>query len=114
MRARHGAAPAMNTRGNTELLECVLLAREIQDGSLPMRRGCSEIARRIIAGRVDPNDACALLAEISASLRGPNELSVFEVLAHEQYGHEPLGFTAQSCAAQIIEEARRLVALGDG
>jgi hypothetical protein len=55
-----------------------------------------------------------LLAEISASLRGPNELSVFEVLAHEQYGHEPLGFTAQSCAAQIIEEARRLVALGDG
>ncbi len=106
----------MNTptnRGNTELLECVLLARQVQEQSLPLQ-GCGEIARRIIAGRVNPNDACALLAEVSESLNGPDELWPFELLAHEQYGHEHLGITAESCAAEIIKECHRLVSLGGG
>jgi hypothetical protein len=100
------------TRGNSELLGCVLLARQVQDGSLALHEGCSEIARRVIAGRVNPNDACTLLAEVSESLRGPKELSAFEILAHEQYGHEHLGFTAESCAEEILIECRRLVGEG--
>ena len=101
-------------RGNTELLECVLLARQVQDQSLALLHGCGEIARRIIAGRVNPNDACALLAEVSESLNSPDELWAFELLAHEQYGHEHLGITAESSAAEIIKECHRLVSLGGG
>jgi len=98
-------------RGNTELLECVLIARQVQDGSLPLVQGCAEIARRIIAGRVNPNDACTLLDEVSESLNYPDELSAFAALAHEQYGHEYAGYTAESCAVEIIKESHRLVAL---
>ncbi|WP_156087823.1 hypothetical protein [Lysobacter sp. Root667] len=101
-------------RGNTELLECVLLARQVQDGSLPLIQGCAEIARRTIAGRVNPNDACTLLVEVNDSLNYPDELSAFSALAHEQYGHEYLGFTAESCAVEIIKECHRLVALDGG
>ena len=97
------------TRGNSELLECVLLARQAQDGSLPWREACGEIARRIIAGQVNPNDACTLLSEISQSLSDADELRIFELLAHEQYGHGHLGFTAESCAADILSECRLLV-----
>ena len=107
----------MNTptnRGNTELLECVLLARQVQDGSLPLIQGCAEIARRIIAGRVDPNVACTLLAEVNDSLDHPDELSAFSLLAHEQYDHEDFGFTAESCAVEIIKECHRLVELDGG
>jgi hypothetical protein len=101
-------------RGNSELLECVLLARQVQDQSLPLLQGCGEIARRIIAGQIDPNDACALLAEVSGSLNSPDELWAFEALAHERYGHEHLGLTTESCAAEIIKECHRLVSLGGG
>jgi hypothetical protein len=101
-------------RGNTELLECVLLARQVQDQSVPLLQGCGEIARRIIAGRVNPNDACTLLAEVSESLNSPDELWAFETLAHEQYGHEHIGITAESCAAEIIEECHRIVSLSGG
>jgi hypothetical protein len=101
-------------RGNSELLECVLLARQVQDRSLSLLDGCVEIARRIIAGRVNPNDACALLAEVSQSLSSPDEIWVFEVLAHEQYGHEHLGMTAESSAADIVNECHRLVSFRSG
>lgn len=101
-------------RGNTELLECVLIARQVQDGSLPMISGCAEIARRIIAGRVNPNDACTLFAEVSDSLNNPDELSAFLALSHEQYGHEYLGYTAESCAAEIVKESHRLIGLDGG
>ena len=103
-----------SNRGNSELLECVLLARKVQDGELPWQEGCAEIARRVIAGRVNPNDACSLFAEVSESLPGAKALGAFEVLAHEQYGHEHLGMTAESCAKEIVEECRRLVSLGGG
>lgn len=105
---------ASGIRGNSELLECVLLARQVQDGLLGLREGCSEIARRVVAGRVNPNDACALLAEVSESLSGPNQLAAFEILAHEQYGHDHLGFTAKSGAAAIVAECHRLIAAGEG
>ena len=101
-------------RGNSELLECVLLARQVQERAVGLRDGCGEIARRIISGRVNPNDACALLAEVSESLNSPDELSAFEILAHEQYGHEHLGLTAESCEAAIVKECHRLVSLGGG
>ena len=99
-------------RGNSELLECVLLARRVQEGALPWPEGCGEIARRVVAGRVNPNDACSLLAEVSDSLPGVKELHAFELLAHEQHGHEHLGITAESCAVEIIEECRQLGSLG--
>ncbi len=107
----------MNTstnRGNNELLECVLLARQVQERALGLRVGCGEIARRIISGRVNANDACALLAEVSESLNSPDDLSAFEILAHEQRGHEHLGLTAESCAAEIVKECHRLVLSGGG
>lgn len=103
----------MSNRGNTELLECVLLTRRIQDGSLPLLEGCAEIARRIISGRVNPNDGCTLLAKASETLRGPKSLAAFEILAHEQYGHEHLGITAATCAMEILEECHRLVSLSE-
>ena len=102
------------TRGNSELLECVLLARQVQSHTLPLMEGCTEIARRIIAGRVNPNDACTLLAEVSRSLNFPIELETFYALSHDQHGHEHLGFTAESCAQEIIEECHNLLARGDG
>ena len=101
-------------RGNTELLECVLLARRVQDGELPWQDGCGEIARRVVAGTVNPNDACSLLSEVSNSLSSVKELHAFKILSHEQYGHEHLGMTAESCAAEIVEECRQLASLGGG
>jgi hypothetical protein len=97
------------SRGDKELLECVLLARQVQAGELPLHGGCSEIARRVISGRVNPHDACSLLAEVSESLRSPKELEDFEHLAHLQYGHEHLGYTKASCAADILQECQRLL-----
>lgn len=109
------AVMSMSTnRGDTELLECVLIARQVEDGSLSLISGCAEIARRIIAGRVSPNDACTLLAEVGVSLNNPDEPSAFWALSHEQYGHEYLGYTAESCAAEIVKESRRLVGLDGG
>ena len=101
-------------RGNSELFECVLLARQVQEDALPWQDGCGEIARRVVAGRVNPNDVCSLLAEVSKSLPSVKELHAFELLAHEQYGHEHLGITAESCAVEIIEECRQLASLGGG
>ncbi len=98
-----------STRGNNELLECVLLARQVQDGALTWQSGCIEIARRIVSGRVNANDACSLLAEISESLGSPTGLADFEHLAHLQHGHESLGYTSASCAAEIVQECHRLV-----
>jgi hypothetical protein len=98
------------TRGSNELLECVLLARQVQGGVSTWQSSCAEIARRVIAGRVNADDACSLLAEVSESLRSPKELADFEHLAHLQHGHESLGYTAASCAAEILQECHRLVA----
>ncbi len=96
-------------RGNSELLECVHLARQVQDGSITWQAGCAEICRRVIAGRVNPNDACSLLAEVSASIRSPSTLSGFEHLAQLQYGHDSLGYNADSIASEIIEECKNVI-----
>jgi hypothetical protein len=98
-------------RGDRELLGCVLLARQVQSGELTWQAGCGEIARRVIDGRVNPNDGCALLAEISASTGCP-ALSEFEHLAHLQAGHEDIGVTAASCVSEILQECHRLVLSG--
>lgn len=99
----------MHNRGSTALLECVNLAHEIREGSLSWKEGCNQIASRIIEGKVNPNDACTVLAEISESLGTPKELAQFEILAHEQFGHENIGITTEKCTVGILSECHRLL-----
>ena len=101
-----------HNRGNSELLECVLIAKQIETMEISWQIGCAEIARRTLAGRVSPNEICTLLSEISVSLDSPDDLSIFELIAHEQYGHEGLGITAASCIPDIMSECERLASHG--
>jgi hypothetical protein len=68
------------------------------------------VARRVLAGKIDPNLGCGLIAGIGEKLGHPSELAVFMLLGHEQYGHEGLGITAESCVADILEACRELLA----
>jgi hypothetical protein len=69
-----------------------------------------EIAKSIIAGEINPNDGCAKLGDLNRDLDWPEELSVFGLLSHEQYDHENIGITAESCVSDIIDECKKLVA----
>ena len=99
----------MNNRCNTELLKCVEIAQKIKEEALSWKDGCNEIASCIVEGKVNPNDACTILAEICDSLGSPEELSQFELLAHEQYDHEHVAITNESCTTEILNESRRLL-----
>ena len=68
-----------------------------------------EIARDILDGKTDSNDGCSQIGEINRELDWPDELSAFGLLAHEQYDHENIGITAESCKDEILAEARKLV-----
>jgi hypothetical protein len=65
------------------------------------------VAREVLAGKMDPNLGCGLIAE---KINFPSSLSIFLLLGHEQYGHEDLGITAESCVPEILEACRELVA----
>ena len=67
------------------------------------------IARRIVAGEIDPNEGCAGIGRINDKLRLPDELLAFGQLAHEQIGHEHLGMTAENCRPDILAESRKLI-----
>jgi hypothetical protein len=67
------------------------------------------VARHVLAGDIDPNLGCGLIAGIAEKLGRPAELSGFDLLAHEQTGHEALGITAASSVPDIVAECRRLV-----
>lgn len=67
------------------------------------------VARQVIAGEIDPNLGCGLIAGIGEKLGYPKSLSMFMLLSHEQYDHEDLGITAKSCVPDIIEACRELL-----
>ena len=68
------------------------------------------VARQVLAGEIDPNLGCGLIAGIGEKLRFPDALDTFLLLGHEQYGHEGLGITAESCVPDILEACRALLA----
>ena len=67
------------------------------------------IAKCILNGEKDPNKGCSELGDINRVLDWPDELSAFGLLAHEQYDHENIGITAESCVPDIINECKKLV-----
>mgnify|MGYP001224339668 CR=1 FL=1 len=68
------------------------------------------VAQEVLAGEMDPNLGCGLIAGIAEKINFPSSLSIFLLLGHEQYGHEDLGITAESCVPEILEACRELVA----
>jgi len=68
-----------------------------------------QIAKAILNGEMDPNKGCTKLSEVNEKLDWPDDLSIFGLLAHEQYNHEHLGITAENCVPNIIEECKKLV-----
>ena len=67
-----------------------------------------EIATRILSGEIQPNLGCSIIAQLCQENNWPNELQVFDLLAHEQEGHEHIGITAESSIPAIIEACREL------
>jgi hypothetical protein len=67
------------------------------------------VARDIEAGAVDPHLGCERIALISRRNGSPALLSVFELLAHEQSGHEHVGITAESTLPGITDACRALL-----
>lgn len=67
------------------------------------------VAAKMIAGEKDINEGCSKLCEISRELDSPSNLSVFELLAHEQYDHESIGINSENIKPSILEEASRLL-----
>ncbi|MDR7132827.1 hypothetical protein J2X06_000011 [Lysobacter niastensis] len=68
------------------------------------------VARQVLSGEMDPNLGCGLIAGIGEKLNYPTELGMFLLLGHEQYDHEGLGITAESCVPDILEACRELLA----
>jgi len=67
------------------------------------------IASDVLAGSIDPNAGCALIASIAAKLNYPPALEPFVVIGHDQEGHEVFGITAESCIDDIVHACRRLI-----
>ena len=53
------------------------------------------IARKVLAGEIDPNLGCGLIAAIGEKINHPSVLLALTLLSHEQYGHEGLGITPE-------------------
>ena len=66
------------------------------------------IAKNILSNSVTPNIGCLQISELSKENDSPDELQIFELLAHEQYGHEHIGITAENTIPQIIQECEQL------
>ena len=69
------------------------------------------VAREVLAGKMDPNLVCGLIRGIAQGTNYPSELGTFLLLGHEQYDHEHLGITAESCVPEILEACRELLGL---
>ena len=68
-----------------------------------------DIAEKIINKEIDINLGCSVLSEISQKSGSPQNLAVFELLAHEQSNHENIGITNNNIQPSIIKEARILI-----
>lgn len=98
---------------NSEARELYL--NSIEDLNLPISSRSDRLllrvqilARKIARNEIDTNDGCSTLAEISRELDSPENLSVFELLAHEQYDHENIGITSENIKSDIIEAASKV------
>ena len=78
--------------------------------SLENMEDALSVAARIVAGEMDANLGCNMIAAVAENLDSPRDLLVFELLAHEQSGHEHLGITAQSCIPGIMAACYELLA----
>jgi hypothetical protein len=67
------------------------------------------VAQQVMQGEIDPNLGCSLIAEINEKVGFAPELNVFLSLAHDQYDHEKVGFTTESCVPEILDACRHLV-----
>lgn len=67
------------------------------------------IAKQVLAGEIDANLGCGLIAGIGEKLNYPSELGMFMLLSHEQHGHEDLGISTTSCISDILEACRELL-----
>jgi hypothetical protein len=54
-----------------------------------------------------------LIGDINQKLDWPDELTGFGMLAHEQYDHENIGITTESCIPEIIDECKKLIAFSE-
>ena len=70
---------------------------------------CS-IATSVLAGSIDPNTGCALIASIAAKLNYPPALEPFVAIAHDQAGHVAFGITAEGCIDDIVNACRCFLA----
>ena len=71
-----------------------------------------KLAAAVLAGQIEPNLGCGLIAEVAERLSHPNALLDFAHLAHLQDGHEGLGFTADGCIPEILHACNVLVNSG--
>jgi len=67
------------------------------------------VARQVIAGTLSPRTGCARIADLCHALGDPDELLLFDLLAHEQTGHEHIGIAAESLEPEIIQACEELV-----
>ncbi len=67
------------------------------------------VAQQVVDGELNPNLGCSLIAEINKNIGYLSELDMFMPLAHDQYGHDELGFTAESCVLEMQEACRDLL-----
>lgn len=68
-----------------------------------------DIANEILEEKISPFDGCVLLSELSQKNNSPENLQIFELLAHEQYGHEHVSISPENTKIEIVEECKRLV-----
>ena len=99
---------------NSEARELYLCALEELQYELPSRTNrriltAKKIAANILSGEKDINDGCSELCEISRELNSPEYLSIFELLAHEQYDHESLGINKNNIQPEIRAAAEALL-----
>jgi hypothetical protein len=59
---------------------------------------------------MEPHLGCGLIATIGEKNNYPSQLSMFELLAHEQDGHEHLGITRATTLPHIMNACHELIA----
>ena len=104
----------LTSPGGSETRELFLKAIEELNYILPSYTDrkillAKKIAEKMLGGKKNVNEGCSEFCEISRELFSPDKLSVFELLAHEQYDHEEIGINAENIKPAILEEAGRLV-----
>ena len=75
------------------------------DSMADARRVAAEIVNR----SMEPSLGCSLIASISSKLASPSELQPFELLAHEQSGHEHIGIHPTELVPLIFQACHELL-----